>query len=178
MTLASSGSISIGGSTSGRSINLELGRSATASSNLNESSLRSLANRSSGSISLSQFHGKSAAEIQTVTVGSHTASGYITVTQYGYGSVGATFGSISDGTLGPVGNKTIQILAWNSFTNVILRVAGSASNSGFTTMKVHNTNFSRSAATYTNQGTYTQWSWFGTSTNPFGTSGTKQVTFT
>jgi hypothetical protein len=45
-------------------------------------------------------------------------------------------------------------------------------------MKVHNTNFSRSAATYTNQGTYTQWSWFGTSTNPFGTSGTKQVTFT
>ena len=36
MTLASSGIISIGGSTSNRSINLELGRSATASSNLNE----------------------------------------------------------------------------------------------------------------------------------------------
>jgi hypothetical protein len=59
MALASSGQISIGGSTADRSINLELGRAATATSNLNESALRSLAGVSSGAISLSNFYGKS-----------------------------------------------------------------------------------------------------------------------
>ena len=60
MTLASSGIISIGGSTTDRSINLELGRSATATSNLNETSLRDLADVSSGAISLDDCYGKSA----------------------------------------------------------------------------------------------------------------------
>jgi hypothetical protein len=59
MALESSGTMSIGGSTSGRSINLELGRSATATSSLNESDLRSLAEVSSGAISISNFYGKS-----------------------------------------------------------------------------------------------------------------------
>ena len=175
MTLASSGSISIGGSTSGRSINLELGRSATASSNLNESSLRSLANRSSGSISLSHFHGKSNVETQTVTVGSQTISGYLTITSYGYGS---GYGSISDGTLGPVGNRTIEMLSWSTIQTLQLRVAGMASNSGWSYMRINNTNFYRSSASFSNSGTtYTSWVWTTISTNPFGTSGTKQVTF-
>jgi hypothetical protein len=59
MPLVSSGEISIGGSTTDRSINLELGRSATATSNLNESALRTLAGVASGAISLSSFYGKS-----------------------------------------------------------------------------------------------------------------------
>ena len=59
MALNSSGQISIGGSTTGQSINLELGRSATATSALNETDLRTLAGVSSGTISLSDFHGKS-----------------------------------------------------------------------------------------------------------------------
>lgn len=63
MTMVSSGEISIGGSaTSGglnRSINIELGRSATATSSLNETSLRNLAGVASGTISLSNFYGKS-----------------------------------------------------------------------------------------------------------------------
>lgn len=58
MPLNSSGPISIGGSTAGQSINLELGRSATAQSNLNESALRTLAGVASGTISLSNFYGK------------------------------------------------------------------------------------------------------------------------
>jgi hypothetical protein len=58
MPLNSSGPISIGGSTAGQSINLELGRSATAQSNLNESALRTLAGVASGPISLSNFYGK------------------------------------------------------------------------------------------------------------------------
>ncbi|MDE2000806.1 MAG: hypothetical protein KGI52_17975 [Burkholderiales bacterium] len=59
MPLNSSGPISIGGSTVGQSINLELGRAAGASSNLNETALRNLAVVASGAISLSNFYGKS-----------------------------------------------------------------------------------------------------------------------
>lgn len=59
MPLVTSGEISIGGSTANRSINLELGRSATATSSLNESALRDLAGVASGAISLSSFYGKS-----------------------------------------------------------------------------------------------------------------------
>jgi len=62
VALESSGTMSIGGSTSGRSINLELGRSATATSSLNESDLRSLAEVSSGAISISDFYGKSSSD--------------------------------------------------------------------------------------------------------------------
>ena len=58
MALNASGLISIGGSTVGQSVNLELYRSATAASNLNESAFRTLAGVPSGTISLDNFHGK------------------------------------------------------------------------------------------------------------------------
>lgn len=63
MPLNSSGPISIGGTTVGQSINLELGRTATASSNLNETNLRNLAIKSSGAISLNDFRGKAAVNV-------------------------------------------------------------------------------------------------------------------
>jgi hypothetical protein len=60
--MVSSGPISIGGNaTTGglnQSINIELGRSASATSSLNESALRTLAGVASGAISLSNFYGK------------------------------------------------------------------------------------------------------------------------
>jgi hypothetical protein len=59
MPLNASGPISIGGSTVGQSINLELNLSATAQSSLNDSALRTLAGAASGQISLSNFWGKS-----------------------------------------------------------------------------------------------------------------------
>jgi hypothetical protein len=58
MTLAASGEMSIGGSTSTRSINLELGRAAGATSSLGETALRTLAGVASGAISMSNFYGK------------------------------------------------------------------------------------------------------------------------
>ena len=63
MALESSGTMSIGGSTSGRSINLELGRPATQSSNLDETDLRSLADvpGSGNQIGIDDFYGASAA---------------------------------------------------------------------------------------------------------------------
>jgi len=59
MTLNSSGPISLGGSTTGQSINLELGFSATALASINSTSFRTLAGVASGAISLSNFYGKS-----------------------------------------------------------------------------------------------------------------------
>lgn len=71
MTMVSTGEISIGGNaTSGglnRSVNIELGRSATATSSLNESALRTLAGVPTGAISLSSFYGKSNAFAFTIS---------------------------------------------------------------------------------------------------------------
>jgi hypothetical protein len=60
MTLNSSGPISLGGSTAGQSINLELSQSATATVSLNDANVRSLAGVASGAIVMpTNFYGKS-----------------------------------------------------------------------------------------------------------------------
>ena len=59
MALNSSGPLSFGGSTTGQSINLELGVSATALASINSTAFRNLAGVASGQISLSNFYGKS-----------------------------------------------------------------------------------------------------------------------
>lgn len=199
MALASSGSISIGGTTSGRSINLELSRSATASSNLNETALRSLAQRTSGSISLSHFHGKSSVlETQTVTVGYFAGvTGYVPAF-YGTGFSGIPIfydetrnvGSCSDGTLNVRSNKYILNLCWQTGGALLLQLKNGGStitNAGFTSVSVGGQTFSRSNATFIHnaaggsQGSnnHTQWQWTGVSTNPFGTTigATKSVVF-
>lgn len=58
MALLSSGSMSLGGSVEGRSINLELRRNATSTIDLNDGEARYLANVPSGNISVSDFYGK------------------------------------------------------------------------------------------------------------------------
>ena len=63
MTLVSSGLIAIGGTGAtylNRSVNLELSLAYNANSNLNQTNFRSLAGVASGTISLSDFYGKSA----------------------------------------------------------------------------------------------------------------------
>lgn len=59
MALNSSGQISLGGSTTGQSIALELGLSATAQISLNDTAVRTLLGKASGQISLSDAWGKS-----------------------------------------------------------------------------------------------------------------------
>tara|TARA_Y100000401_G_scaffold72133_1_gene58210 strand:+ start:29145 stop:30206 length:1062 start_codon:yes stop_codon:yes gene_type:complete len=77
MALESSGHLSIGGSTSNRSINLELGRSATATSSLGESDLRTLANKPSGAITLpDDFYGKANAMAASGGNAVFTVSGF------------------------------------------------------------------------------------------------------
>jgi len=207
MALASSGTISIGGSTSGRSINLELGRSASASSNLNESALRSLANRSSGSVSLSHFHGKSnVAWSFNITNGVHRDSwclmksctpmdhhGYSSYWD-GFQSSGSAFysangyGSTSDTTCNFKSGATLARLKWVATlgASVMFTLVGNHTNSGFTTLKIHNTTFQRTAATfnYYSATNHTTWQWATaaiTNTNPNATNpfktGTNAIVF-
>ena len=59
MALANSGIMSIGGTTTNRSINLELGLAQNATSGMGNSNLRSLAGVLSGAISMDDFYGAS-----------------------------------------------------------------------------------------------------------------------
>lgn len=59
MALNSTGPLSLGGSTVGQSINLELGQAATALASINATNFRTLAGVASGQISVSNFYGKS-----------------------------------------------------------------------------------------------------------------------
>jgi hypothetical protein len=59
MALCASGAMSLGGTTEGRSVNLELGCTATASINMDRTDVRDLAEKVSGAIAMSDFYGKS-----------------------------------------------------------------------------------------------------------------------
>ena len=64
MALNASGPISLGGSTTGQSVNLELGQSATAQVSMNDTNVRTLAGVSSGAIVMpTNFYGKSSATV-------------------------------------------------------------------------------------------------------------------
>jgi hypothetical protein len=96
MTMVSTGPISLGGTgTSGglnQSVNVELGRSGTATINMNETAVRTLAGVASGAISMNNFYGKSNAFSLTATISSNTqnynlltamqAAGYVNGSAY------------------------------------------------------------------------------------------------
>ena len=182
MALASSGSISIGGSTSGRSINLELGRSSTASSSLGESALRTLAGVSSGAISISNFYGASnAIDVQTITA---AISGTYGSNFYFQGYRSGIYGSISDGTFNGKSGATITDFYSShvySTDRLFFIISGVYSNAGFTALNLNGVNYSRSSATFTTGSNYSKWMWDSVGGNPFGlTSGTvtRTATFT
>ena len=176
MTLASSGTMSIGGSTTDRSINVELGRSATATSNMGETDLRTLAGVSSGAISMSDFYGASAFSYDwTVTVTNQSATIFGQSFQ-GYGSVGnpsspTTFGSATDATCDLY--STNPAWAWYSVnagtTYLYIRdnTGTPTGNAGWTTVDIYynqsNTSGTpslsrtRSSLTYTLAGTTRYW---------------------
>jgi hypothetical protein len=76
--MVSSGPISLGGNatTSGlnQSVNIELGRAATASINMNEAAVRGLFAVASGAISMSNGYGKSNRVARSITIASNTAN--------------------------------------------------------------------------------------------------------
>ena len=174
MTLATSGTMSIGGTTTDRSINVELGRSATATSNMGETDLRTLAGVASGAISMSNFYGKSSYDwVVTVTNQSATIFGQ---SFQGYGSIGdpsnpTTFGSATDTTCDLYSDNPSW--AWYSVNNnptsfYINNSTGTPSgNAGWTKMHIYyqqtgtagNPNFTitRSNMTYSSAGNTRIW---------------------
>lgn len=82
MTLQSSGAISIA------NINTELGVASTTTRSLNDSAARTLAGVASGTISMSNFYGKSNAPAVTFTPNGGTSAGS-PVSLYNYGAGGA-----------------------------------------------------------------------------------------
>ena len=142
---------------------------------------------SGNTISMNQFYGASASlDTQTVTIGNYYISFYgNAINYYGFYKSGTfTRGSCSDGTSNMFGGNAIYWLNHMSITNgqpvLNFAVTGNHSNSGFTTMSIAGYgSFARTSAThsYTSGSNFTRWSWNQT-TNPFGTSGTKVVTWT
>ena len=74
MPLNASGPISLGGNTAGQSVNLELGRAATAQTSMNETAVRTLFGVASGAISMSNGYGKSNRVSVTVTLSANTTN--------------------------------------------------------------------------------------------------------
>jgi len=145
MALASSGTMSIGGTTTDRSINLELGRSATATSSMGETDLRTLAGVASGAISMDDFYGASASLWTTgISTGSRT-SGLNVYT--GYGTILSTsFGATTDATCDLYTPLIGSDPAWefysvnsgNTFFRVLDTESAPLGNAGWTTLKIYN----------------------------------------
>ena len=101
MALNNSGTISIGGTVVGQSIELELGMSGTVLASLNDSALRTLAAVPSGTIAMNNFYGKSNAPV---------------VPTQPAGSVSSTFSNV----MGTTTDYLLRIhLFKNSTTNVV-----------------------------------------------------------
>lgn len=169
MTLATSGPISMGGSTPNRSLNLELGQGNAAQISLNDANVRALAGVPSGAIILpTDFYGKPAVvtETQTVTVGNFSFKGF---DNYGFSAGG--WGSITDGTFGFISNAPIEILSWSNTNILSFQITGIYANSGWTKVTIAGVDFLRTAATFSTNASpsYSLWTWSG-ATNVFGTT--------
>jgi hypothetical protein len=123
MALNASGPISLGGSTTGQSINLELGQGATDTVSLNDASVRTLAGVSSGEITMpTNFYGKSSMPqgnliIEKKSYPASTTSATFNINPtLGGGSVSFTGSAVynNDPTWGPqqLFNDTISIYDW------------------------------------------------------------------
>jgi hypothetical protein len=136
MPLVSSGEISIGGSTTDRSINLELGLSATATSSLNDAALRTLAGVASGAISLSSFYGKANASVaisnQSAINNSKAGIGGTATATYRLASTGAASRTNVGGTLVSISGEWLTSGAASLF-DVYATWSGSGGTVGGTT---------------------------------------------
>lgn len=145
MALQSSGTITA------NQINVELGRSGTAYFNLNGSEERALAQRSSGSIAFSHFYGKSAATQTRITSVGRAVDSYGPI-KYGWAASGKSnyfhaensttaqsFGSIS-ATTGLITSGTLHCIQVANYYNgdYHLEIASSrSSNGGWTSVSIY-----------------------------------------
>lgn len=114
---------------------------------------------------------------RTITVGTASVQGNKfapSTNYYGYGTGNLIYGSISSDSLQLWEDGVIVSLSWTDyFQQILLHVtATNPANSGFTTMKIGSTSFTRTAASYNNYTTSHSWAWNSITTNPFSAVGT------
>ncbi len=167
MALQTSGAISL------NQIHIEAGGSSGTTVSLNDSDIRGLIGKASGAtMSFSEWYGASAVVIldtQYVTV-EYQPPGQYNAAQWGYDGYIWMIGSISDGTCNWLSGNDYRALVYSG-SNLILTVEGTNVNSGFTSMIIKGTTYTRASATYGHTGSSggRQWSW--STTNPFPTDG-------
>lgn len=134
---------------------------------------------SSGTISMRNFQGHSAPptilDTQTVVIGSRNDMGYVST---GYRGVSNTTGSVTDGTSNLYSGAAVKdIYHITTLNRVRFSVLGSFANSGWTTMKINGISFARTSASFNTLGGLTTWYWGSITSHPFGSSGTRAVTW-
>ena len=185
MPLQTSGSISL------NDLHVEAGGTSGTQCSINDSDIRGLLNAAANSqMTFSSFYGASAGYSPTMTVGSLIVGGDYGSNNYGFndGSESALFatspdwGSLTSRDASSFSNSgaTVEHLAYNSFiagVRLVISDNTTIANSGWSTMTVGSTSFSRTSAAFTTstggQGNKATWQW--AASNPFGTSGTKSI---
>ena len=180
-------------------VNTELGRSATASINLNESAVRTLAGVSSGAISMNNLRGKSASIFScSLTEGFYSDGGSPATIKRGFcGSASTdplfafTLGSVSSSTINKPGGGTATFnefahrsvpVKGGSFTSLPFQVIGNHTGTWWTSITYNGTTFLRANAANPSgeyDATYniTIWSYLADYSSIFTSNGTVR-TFT
>jgi hypothetical protein len=177
MALPSSGAISL------NQMHTEVGGTSGTTVGLNDSDVRGLISKASGAqMSFNEWYGASATSnwSATVTVG---LSNVFKIWNYGYyvgDFVTSGFGSVTDSTVDNYSGASLRRIAWSATAMLNLQISGNNANSGWSTLTIGSTTFSRGSAlySYVSSSNYSQWLWTSISTNPFGASGTKSVSLT
>ena len=177
MALPSSGAISL------NQMHTEVGGTSGTTVGLNDSDVRGLISKASGAqMSFNEWYGASAVSnwSATVTVG---LSNVFKIWNYGYyvGSFTASgFGSVTDSTVDNYSGASLRRIAWSAISMLNLQISGNNANSGWSTLTIGSTTFSRSSAiySYVSSQNYSQWLWMSITSNPFGSTGTKSVSLT
>lgn len=188
MALQTSGQISL------NDLHVEAGGTTGTQASMNDSDIRGLVSAAANSqMTFSSFYGASSSLYSaTMTVGTYIVTGDYGSNNYGFNdaSESGVFGSNDWGSLTSRdasnfsnSGATVEHLAHNSFSNIVrLMISDNTTiaNSGWSTMTVGSTSFSRTSATFSTsaggQGNKATWQW--SASNPFGTSGTKSIIIT
>lgn len=132
-----------------------------------------------GAISIRNFYGTSKIITETHTLVPGTTYSKYSVSR---GFIDGIIGTISPTTFGFLSNAPITQLDYNSFSfgvdTVSFSIVGNFSNSGWTSVSVNGTTFTRASGSFSTGSGSTGWSWSVTS-DPFGADGTSNpVVFT